>query len=113
MSNKHYVKENLYKARIICYTPSGDFDDCDYDSGMEHTEIYKTLVYDYNGIYIDVLNRNNILNKNTYSKFEEPAISPDGKVYTLDIGSLKPVFRTQSYAKKLFYERNHMASHIN
>lgn len=111
--NKHYVKENLYKARVTCYTPSGDIDDCNYDPNLEQTKTYKTLVYNYHGIYIDVLNRENILNKSTYSKFEEPVISSDGKVYTLDINSLKPVFRNQSYAKKLVYERKQKISHIN
>ena len=32
--NKHYVKENLYKARVTCYTPSGDLDDCNYDPNL-------------------------------------------------------------------------------
>mgnify|MGYP004661930613 CR=1 FL=1 len=105
--NKHYLTENLYKARVTYYTPSGDFDDCDYDPSLEQTKVYKTLVYNYNGIYIDVLNRENILNKNTYSRFEEPAISPDGNIYTLDINSLKPVLRNQSYAKRLIHERKH------
>lgn len=97
--DKKYLKENLYKASITSYTPSEDIDDCTFNEEAEQKETYKTLVYDYNGIYIDVLNRENILNKSTYSKFEEPAISPDGKVYTLNMNSLKPVFRNQSAAK--------------
>lgn len=97
--DKKYLKENLYKARVTSYTPSEDIDDCTFDEAQEQKETYKTLVYNYNGIYIDVLNRETILNKSTYSKFEEPAISPDGKVYTLNMESLKPVFRNQSVAK--------------